>query len=224
MRRRIKLLLPVLAVLSALVVNIPGVLAAGDSYFQVNGAIFQAEVAPGETYTHTMSVTTASDAPPLDVLVEAKGYGQALDGTILELESAEDTSRYSARSYITGIDKPSFRLEPGETQQVTATISVPVDLGDGTKYAILHVHTEPHGEGNVGVIVAADVPVVLTPRGTQQSLTGAITGLTVQNVEPGKPLTISTIFKNTGNHHYKAQNYVEITDSGGSVITSAAVT
>ncbi len=219
-KRHVKLMIPLLVSLLSVFLLVPCALAAGESYLSVRGAIFEAEVTPGNTYTHVMSVTSASDAPPLEIMVEARGFGQSPDGSTVELTGPEDLSPFSARPYITNIDKPSFSLSPGSSEQITVTISVPANIEPVMKYALIYIHTKPHGEGHVGVVVAANVPVVLKPAGLTPITAGQITALTVERIEAGKPITVLTTLRNTGNYHYKAKNRVTIKDSQGKTVTT----
>jgi len=185
----------------------------------IEGALADISLSPGQTYIHKMTITNGADTA-LDILVEARGFGQTLDGSNIELTSEEDNSPYSARQYITGIDKPSFHLEPGGSEVINATIQVPQSISPGTRYAIIYVHSLPTGEGKVGYIVAADVPVILTVPGSTLQETGSITDLTVPEIKSGQPLQVLTTFKNTGNYHYKVKNQVIITDESGATVSN----
>ena len=188
----------------------------------VEGALVNIAISPGQTYIHEMTITNSA-GNSLDISVEARGFGQTTDGSNIELTSEADSSPYSARQYITQIDNTSFHLEPGGSAVINATIQVPLDISSGTRYAIIYIHSLPTGEGNVGYIVAADVPVILTTPGSTLQTTGEITDLTVPEPASGQPLKISTTFKNTGNYHYKVKNQVIIaTESGENISTSVS--
>jgi hypothetical protein len=159
------------------------------------------------------------------MIVEAAGFAQALDGTYQALPPGEDTSPRSAREFITGIDKPSFILNPGPSgaQQVTARIKVPQNITAGGYYAIIYVHSQPAGEGQVGIVLAANIPVVLNVGSAGQTTTGEIVDVTTGKVQAGKPIEVATVFKNTGNYHYKARNRVTISDGAGNQVAEASV-
>jgi hypothetical protein len=184
------------------------------------GAIVNITLSPGQSYTHTMIITNNAD-DALDVTVEPRGFGQTTDGSNIELTADTDTSPYSARTYITNISNPSFHLDPGVSASINATIQVPADATNGTRYAIIYIHSLPTGGGNVGFIMAADVPVIITVPGETLQETGEITDLTVPEPASGQPLKILTIFKNTGNYYYKVKDQVIIAkESGENVSTS----
>ena len=184
---------------------------------RVSGARLLADVAPGETITHTMIISIGESDAATDILVDVTGFGQSLDGSPQELDAAEDTSPYSARTFIT-LDKTSFHLDPGDSQVVTATIKVPEDVGAGGRYALIYIRTQPVGEGQVGIVSAIDVPILLTISHTELTYTGSINDLSVGDVIAGQPIVISTTLKNTGNHHFKIKGEVTISNSQGEIL------
>jgi hypothetical protein len=169
---------------------------------------------PPAMHVHTMTISNGFNYP-LDILVEARGLGQELDGSYIPLTSGEDRSPYTALSYITQIDKTAFHLASGSEQVVKATIDVPADATAGTRYACIYVHSTPSGEGPVGVSVAAIVPVVVAVYDAAQGKEGDITGLTVSELKSGEPIEVSTTFKNTGDCHYKVISQVTIENAAG---------
>jgi methionine-rich copper-binding protein CopC len=188
----------------------------------VIGALIVKDVAPGEPITHTMTVSIGEDGPAMHILVDVMGWGQSLNGTPQKLE--EDTSHYSIREHVT-VSPTEFDLVPGnsqESQEVIVTINVPKEVGEGGRYALIHIYSQPTGEGQVGVVSAVDVPVALTISNTTLTKTGEITDLTVGEIASGEPITVSTILKNSGNHHYKAMNKVTLTDSDDNVLATAS--
>ncbi|MFA5375479.1 MAG: hypothetical protein WC455_06975 [Dehalococcoidia bacterium] len=194
--------------------------ASAESGLSIIGALVNINIAPGETYIHEMTITNSA-GDPLEITVEARGFGQNTDGSNIELTAEADSSPYSARQYITHIDNPSFHLESGASAVVNATIQVPSDISSGTRYAIIYIHSLPTGGGSVGYIVAADVPVILTVPGATLQTTGEITDLTVPEPESGQPLKILTAFKNTGNYHYKIKNQVIIANESVANISTS---
>jgi hypothetical protein len=153
----------------------------------------------------------------MDILVDVDGLGQTPDGAVQALAAADDTSQYSARSFIT-VDNSSFHLDPGGSEQVNATITIPADAGDGGRYAVIYIHNQPVGSGQVGIVSAINVPVYLTIQGSQLTQTGKITSLPTTQVLSGQPVDISTEFQNTGDIDYKIMGQVIIHDSNGNVV------
>jgi hypothetical protein len=219
----------VLSALIALILSVtllfPATTVIASTSLQIKAGILKRQVKAGETIEHTFTVQSSPTDPELEMIVEAAGFGQALDGSYQALPPGEDTSPRSAREFITGIDKPSFILNPGPSgaQQVTARIKVPQNITAGGYYAIIYVHSQPAGEGQVGIVLAANIPVVLNVGSAGQTATGEILEVTTGKVEAGKPIEVATVFKNTGNYHYKARNRIIISDGAGNQVAEASV-
>lgn len=213
-----RVLLPVITLLLVSAFLWPALPAlANPDGLQIDNSLIQREVRPGETFQHTFMVRSNPSDPDMEILVEAAGFGQTLDGSYQALSAAEDTSPRSAREFITGIDNPSFTLQPGDAgaQEVTVEIQVPPDVTAGGYYALINVRSQPLGDGQVGVVLAGNITVALTVTGGGLTTTGEITELTVDEVESGAPVRVNTVFQNTGNYHYKASNRVTIYDAVG---------
>jgi len=190
---------------------------AGDTPgLDIQGALVVLELAPGQTYVHTITVGTQSNIP-LEMKAEVAGLGQTIDGSAVALTSSEDMSPYSARSFV-NIDKNSFHLEQGTTQEVKVTITVPQGTLPGERYATVHLESAPTAQDKVGVIVASNIPIILTIPGATPNHIGQITSLTVPQSETGKPIQVETVFKNNGTFRIPAKNQITITDEAGQVL------
>jgi hypothetical protein len=187
----------------------------------MTGTKWEAEVVPGNDYTHTMTISTQENDPAMDILVDVRGLGQSLEGIYQALEASEDTSPYSARSFIT-VDKSSLHLEPGDSQEVVATVHVPEDVTVGGRYAIIYLHTQPMGEG-VGIVTAINVPVYLTIKDSQLVHEGKIVGLPPVEAVTGEPVAILTNFQNTGNHLFRVKGEVTVKDAQGKVLDKISI-
>jgi hypothetical protein len=183
----------------------------------VSGALLIADISPGETLTHKITITIGAKDPPTDVVVQIGGIGQATDGTYIMLDSVADTSGYSARRFIS-IDQDLLHLEPGTAKDVIATVRIPEDIGDGGSYAIINISTQPANSKGVSVISAVNIPVYLTIKNTKGVHEGKITDVSISEILPGAPIDIFTDFQNTGNHHFKVKGEVDITDSSSTVL------
>jgi len=91
-------------------------------------------------------------------------------------------------------------------------------VGSGTRYAVMHIETEPHGNGTVGIALAINVPIALTILRTKLVQTGNITNMDLVNATEG--LVGQVIFKNTGNHHYRAQAWSTLSNEAGFVVAN----
>jgi P pilus assembly chaperone PapD len=184
---------------------------------KVGGSIYSGNIAPGSTTVHTMTISTNPGDAPMDLTVDVLGLGQSLQQSNTGLSPEKDTSPYSARTFIT-VSPQTFHLDPGKSQEVKATITVPQNAGDGGRYAIISIHNAPTGTGSTLIVTGISVPVVITLTGTATNMKGAITDVAVADVIPGQPIKITTSLKNTGNYHFKVKNNVSITDSTGKII------
>jgi hypothetical protein len=153
----------------------------------------------------------------MDIQIDVMGWGQSVQGIARALQASEDTSSYSAREYIT-VEPDSFHLEPGQSQDVVASIRIPQDVGSGGRYAIIYIHSAPAGEGQVAVVSAINTLVLLTIKDSQIVHEGRITEFAVGEVVSGQSIDMLTTFQNTGNHHFKIKGEVTISDARGEVL------
>jgi hypothetical protein len=186
---------------------------------KVGGSIYTGNIAPGSSAVHIMNISTNPGDSPMDLAVDVLGLGQSLQQSNTGLLPEKDTSPYSARTFIT-VSPQTFHLEPGASQEVKATITVPQNAGAGGRYAIITIHNAPSGTGSTVVVTAISVPVVITLTGTDATKTGTITNVKVADLIPGQPIKIITELKNTGNSHYKVKTNVSFTDSAGKVVAT----
>jgi hypothetical protein len=186
---------------------------------KVGGSVFSGTIAPGSSTVHVMNISTSSSDPPMDLMVDVQGLGQNLQLSSSGVPADKDTTPYSARTFIT-VSPKTFHLEPGASQEVWATIAVPKDVGDGGRYAMITIRNAPIGNGTTVIVTAISVPVIIAIGGTPKNMNGTITNVTVADVIPGQPITITTTLKNTGNYPYKVKNNVTVADSAGKVVAS----
>jgi hypothetical protein len=205
-------LLSGIIVLFILVVMIPAQTFSAESPgLKVDGASLVTEVSPGESLTHQIIVSLSPQDSAADISLEVYPLGQSPDGSYA---ASSENHQYSALSYIT-LDKSSLRLEPGDSRKVTASIRIPAEGGTGGRYALINLRTEPVGQGTVGVIKSVNIPVYLTYKNTDLVHTGRISETGTGEITSGKSIDIITLFKNTGNHHFKIKSEVIISDSSG---------
>jgi hypothetical protein len=183
---------------------------------KVEGAKIMLDVKPGTNYIFPMAISTKPDDTPSDYAVEVYGFGQSSDGgSYSPLLAADDTGASSARAMVT-VESSLIHIDPGQRTAFNATIRVPANVGDGGRYAIIHIHPASSGNQQTGFTTAIIVPVMLTVKDSKLIETGSITGINVGEIVAGKPITVSTTLKNTGNHHYYGVvNQVTVTDQSG---------
>jgi hypothetical protein len=187
-------------------------------------ASITADVTPGETLTHQMTLTLGDQDQAVDMAVDVMGFGISLDGSAQAIAAVQDTSPYSARSFIS-VDQGSFHLAPGGSQNITATIVVPADVGAGGRYAIIYFHQQQPagGAGGAGSLSAFNIPVLLTIKGSTLIHTGKISAVSAGKALTGQPVTILTNFQNTGNHHFKVQGQVTVKNAQGQTLDTLAI-
>ena len=156
----------------------------------------------------------------MEIIAEVSGFGQASDMGYTTLSPAQDIGAFTARPYIT-LDTDSVVLNPGESKDIKATIHIPQDAGSGGRYALIYLHTKPIATGQMGIVSAITVPVMITLKDTLLTETGRIDALNVSTIETNKPAIVSTTFTHTGNHHfYGAINEIFIKDFSGATIAT----
>ena len=186
------------------------------SAISVSGAKYMNSIPPGGTDIQKMTVGIGGDEDPTDVMVEVLGFGQTRDLVYTTLSPVNDRSPYSARTFIS-LDTNTIHLEPGAKKEVTATITLPKNVGAGGRYAIVSVHAlaKPGQLFTTGV----NVPVFITVSGSTLTETGSILKVDTGIVTIGQPIAVTTTFKNTGNYHYyHTVNVATLTNANGNLI------
>ena len=171
------------------------------------------QVPEGEHSLPSITVRNDSDRP-MDFEVELVGYGQGIGGSTEVLEP--DTNPLSALPYI-GFAPAGFYLEPGESQEVDLTVSVPAGT-EGGRYAVVLVVATPRDEEAIKTVSRLGVLVRLTIAGSDLIQEGSIESIGSEPVESGKPIPIRVTYANEGNVHYRVQSSVTIYDAQGAVL------
>ena len=192
---------------------------------KINGVLFKADVSPGDNIDHEVTLITNNGDDTLDLNVSIKGIGQTLDGANIRLRDEEDRSPYSARSFLR-TNRSIVSIPPGGTGKIFIEGSVPANVGEGGRYALVSLskYQEPNksGNGGVGVGLAIDIPVILTIKDTELIKSGEITGLMLSRPIEREMQNISLIFVNTGNYHYRALANVTIENKEGDILASGS--
>jgi hypothetical protein len=194
--------------------SVPVIASSG---ITVTGVLLITDVVPGEMLIHKINVSIDANTPPVDVIAQVGGSLQLLDGTIQFVPNVENDSKYSARQFIT-LDCETLHLEPGVPQEITATIHVPENVGDGGRYALISVKTVSLNKDGVSVASAINVPVFLTIKNSNIVELGNVESVIISEIITGQPVNIVTDFQNTGNLHYKVKGEVTILDPKGDII------
>lgn len=182
---------------------------------RVGGARIDVALAPGVSATYPMNVGNTTNEP-MDIAIEVKGFGNYINGPVRALDVEDDLSPYTAREYV-AVSPSSFHLEPGESRDVTVTVNMPGDVGDGGRYAIVFIHTIP-GEGGFAISTAVATQMLLTIEGSNLITTGDTTSLELGEIESEQLFYITATTQNTGNYHYKLSCNGTITNNLGQVV------
>ena len=175
----------------------------GNEMLSVQPSLISLSAKPGST---TSTKLTLRAAAALSGTIKSQGLAQGTDGSFKSVPDAQDVSPYSARTMITA-SAQNLDLKPGDKVDVTVTITVPANVGDGTRYSLLTITGLPAGAGassNVGFGVELGVSTIVQIAGTPQTKTGEIHDISVGKPLPGQPLPVTVDFLNTGNVHYGA--------------------
>lgn len=162
----------------------------------------------GENSLPSVNVKNGSEKPT-DFEVSLAGYGQGIHGSTEILEP--DSNPLSAVPYIK-FDPAEFHLEPGETQDVDLSASIPQGT-EGGRYAILLITTNPTGEGAIKIVSRLGVLIRLTIAGSHLEREGSTKTIQLGEIEPNKFIPIEVTYANEGNVHYKVQSEVTISDA-----------
>ncbi|MCX6011903.1 MAG: hypothetical protein NTV30_00525, partial [Chloroflexi bacterium] len=205
---------------------IPGTASASPG-LTVNGALFEADVSPGENITHDIKISLSDDKKPVTINLEVGGFGQNPDGTCNPVEANKDIFAYSACSFIT-LDTYTLRLNSGETRHVKASIRIPSDVSDGGKYAVIRLSNQSDDKKQLSVALSINIPILLTLSNSTPVHTGQVESINISKILNHKPIELYTDYKNTGNHHYKIRGIMYIKDNSDKVLatlySSAGVT
>lgn len=191
----------------------------------ISPALAQIAISPGSMDMlvpegqHTLpSITVSNDSDrPMDFEVQLAGYGQGTSGSTEVLEP--DTNPLSAAPYIS-FNPAEFALEPGESQEIELTVSVPQGI-DGGRYAVVLVIGAPGGDEPITTISRMGILVKLTIAGSQLVEQGSIEFIGSEPVESGEPIPIKVTYANEGNVHYEVQSSITIFDAQGDVLDAA---
>ena len=189
----------------------------------MNGKLME-NVTPGTTIVYPITISADPTQAPTVYDVRVLGFGNDLAGNYIGINPSQDTGPYTARPFIT-LDNTTVSLNPGESATIQATIQVPAS-GNGGRYALIRM--TPSSATQVGqgsVSISATALVMITLDGTQITETGSIDNVTMGTLVPEMPISVTTIFTNTGNYHYYgANNQIEVKDNAGNVIFAGTST
>ena len=166
---------------------------------------------PNQGWTFSIKVSNGSTSPTKFVITPA---GLKIDpmGAIGAKESKNDLE---SAANIFNPDPGEFILSPGEQKNVNIKVTPPPNAQGGIYGTILITEMPPETEGanvvNVGRIA---VGVLLTLHGSSTK-SGEITSIDMSQKNPGEPIEIKGMFKDTGNIHFDVTGRAIIKDQSG---------
>lgn len=173
---------------------------------------------PGETVTAVATLRNQSNEA-LPIVVDIEDFtASGEEGQV----SLTTESEWAVSSW-TDVSPNSFTLEPGEEQQVTATISVPQDAAGG-RYGsfVFRVQTDEEAENAASVSQQIASLFLLRISGpVDESLT--LTDISAPKFSEFGPIPVSMRFENDGNVYVKVYGIVNVTDMFGNKVADIVV-
>ncbi len=166
---------------------------------------------PAQGWTFSLKVSNGSTSPTKFVITPA---GLKIDpmGAISTKESNKDLEK---AGNIFKPDPTEFTLSPGEQKNVNIKVTPPPNAQGGIYGTILITEMPPQTEGanvvNVGRIA---VGILLTLPGSSTK-SGEVTSINISQKNPGEPIEIKGMFKDTGNIHFEVTGRAIIEDQAG---------
>jgi hypothetical protein len=191
----------------------------------VEGVIFDAEVTPGQHISHEIKVKLGQNEAPMDLRVNVEDWGQSQEG--VNYAMANGSNPYSARSFLK-VYPSNFRLEPGQSQSVMVEGDVPLEVGSGGRYALVTIYGLPLDsadegqESSVGLAVAVTSLIRIVISSTELEKSGKVESLKVEEPLMPEARSVSLIFNNTGNCHFKALARCSLIGDGGAVLAESS--
>ncbi|MGA7729255.1 MAG: hypothetical protein WCA62_10460 [Dehalococcoidales bacterium] len=221
---RCRILAPVIGGLLLSLIAVPVSASSNTSGLSVTNASIIDTVSAGQVLTQTMTVSIGSTDPATDLTVSVDGVTQSSNGTLALVSPTDDTSADSARTFVS-VTPSSFHLEPGQSQDITATITIPQNIGSGGYFALIDVANPPSVTSgtNVALVYSVGIPVYLTIKGSKLVQTGTITGISDGDITNGKPIDITTNFQNTGNIYFKIEGETTVTNGQGVLLDDVPI-
>jgi len=185
----------------------------------ISNGNYKASLQPGESFSHTVKLKIDLTDNPMNFSVAVYGVRQGQDGYIQINADGEDNYIYSAKPFI-NVSPSNFHLEPGGSQDIIITGTVPTDIKGGGRYAMVYAESNSTGSGKIAVKLAAQLPVTITVLGKETNNSGEITDFSFEKPYSVKNKNISFIFTNTGNYHYKVKVDSLLKDKAGTTLAN----
>ncbi|MFQ5795518.1 MAG: molecular chaperone [Candidatus Bipolaricaulia bacterium] len=181
---------------------------------RVSNMVFELSLAPGESGTFSFEVlnnetrTTRITVYLVDWRIHPDGSQVFLDPGILPRSNT---------AWIV-VSPSEFGLNPGETQEVRFTISVPENVEGGTYWGMIFVEGSPivTESGGISILTVQRFGIKVyetTPEATLRD--GRVTGMSLISLDP---LKVKVAFENTGNASLRPEGRVEVMNEQGELV------
>jgi hypothetical protein len=188
----------------------------------VVGSIYQAEVIPGQHIEHEIKLHIGAEDLPMNLTTSILDLGQNLNGGYTMINADQKKGNFSAQAFL-NVSPSKIHIDPGESKNLLISGDVPSNIGDGSRYAMASMRTEPKGSGSVSVALVVNIPILLTISGSQFSRTAEISELDTTNLVNNIENATLTL-KNTGNTDFHAMVKAVMKDIHGNPIANSTIT
>lgn len=178
----------------------------------------EATVDPGGSTTVTAKITNKSNAT-LPLTVHIEDFTASGDEGQVALSTG---SQYSVTGW-TKVRPSSFTLGPGESQDVTATITAPKGAAGGRYGSFVFGVTPDKATGNAATVSQQIASLFLLRVNGPVNERLALTEMSAPMFQEFGPVPISLRFENSGNVHVKAYGLINVTDILGHKVADIVV-
>ncbi len=186
---------------------LPG--AVAHAGFGVSPASFISDLPEAKSFSTTV---TNIGEDPINIVIIPAGLKVGPRGGVRSQESQKDLK---AASRVFHPDPDKFALAPKASRKVTISVTLPENAKGGIYGTILVVSEPPKLKGS-GVINVARIaiPVLFSLPGPSRKA-GKVTKIDLLQKETGAPIEIKTMFKDTGNIHFRVTGKAFIESEAG---------
>jgi hypothetical protein len=193
--------------------------ARAGAYVEVDPTVLKITVPAGGTYSGKIRLSNPSQGPMEITRSLCDWKYSTPDGGKDFL--AKGTSRFSCTKWLsTPLDK--IKLQPGETQNVSFTLSVPADAAGGYYSMIVFGSMAPKDKADqqkVQIGVSIDVPTILMVEVEKtQKPKGSVEQFEAESPKADRPFSIAVRFRNEGNVRIEAKGRISIVDKRGNAV------
>lgn len=197
-------------------------LEAGDIVIQVKPADQEIDLAPGQVVRGMITVQNVGRLP-FTFNVSAKPYQIANES--YDPDFVTENSYTKLHNWIT-FSKNSFQLEPGASQNVIFTITVPDDVPGGGQYAAIIAETRDSMSEDANVrIISQLASLIYAHVEGEEHIGGVLLDHSLPTLLLGSPFTARATVKNDGNIDFRLTHKLNIRDffTNREVLTETSV-